>query len=163
MKGFRMSDEYKKLYASLAVLGSAIKKAEEHIKRSPSAGDVFIDVTEAHNECRPPMTAENEGFRWTLRLADDCDEDGFHRWAGLNLFLANDPDLPGDRKGSCICDLSDLPSDQMVAYSKYLPELIRLTDQKVSELADKAEDYAGEIEQALAMAAKKPVREKKKK
>lgn len=156
-----MSDEYKKLYASLSVLGAAIKKAEEQIKRSPSAGDVFIDVTEANNKCCPPMTAKDAGFRWTLRLADDCEEDGMHCWAGLHLFLANDPAFPDDRKGSCISALSDLPSHEMIAYSKYLPELIRLADEKILELAGEAENIAGEIEQALAAAAKKPVRAKK--
>lgn len=161
-----MSDEYKKLYSSLEVLGAAIKKAEDHLRKSPSAHELYIDITEDFLKFHPE---NHENARYTLRFAysdgyvDEQLMNDVDLLADLSIFLANDPDLPINSIGSYLWDLSECPSDEKIAYAKYIPELISLANKKILDLAATAEDYAGEIEQALAMAAKKPERKPKKK
>lgn len=162
-----MTDEYKKLYASLTVLGAAIEKVEAHLAKHPFRKDLYIDVTDTFYELHP------EGYAY-----ENIDPEHNAVWekgtSELNLgmnFLGEDKlyihchdiNLPEGYVTSFdpVFELSSLPSHEKVAYSKHLPELIRLADTIILELGVEAENIAGEIEQALAMAAKKPVREKK--
>lgn len=173
-----MSDEYKKLYSSLTVLGAAIKKVEAHLAKHPFRDDLFIDVSKEFFAFHPeglPIDEES-GFRnedeiQLLLGMDINDQQRSER--GENSLMGATTDalyihyaeinVPDGITATIDTQfkLSDLPSHEKVAYSKYLPELIRLADTKILELADEAENIAGEIEQALAAAAKKPVREKK--
>jgi len=152
MKGFRMTDEYKKLHASLAVLGSAIKKVEAHLAKHPAKKEAFADISEEYWEQHPiSPDDEYDKFEVQLRLEEHSNElvigcmqhyrDGFR----FDVFKR----------------LSDCSSNEMIAYSSHLPNLIEYADSVVSELADEAENIAGEIEQALANAAKKPERKPK--
>jgi hypothetical protein len=153
-----MSDEYKKLYDSLAVLGAAVKKAEDHINTLPAKHEVFIDITDEYRMLNPWMDdPEDPTFpddtQFTLRMSrthrDEEDVIAFwyeNKEEGLNI-------LDG---------WSGKSSEVKIFFAKYIPELIRLADLKVVELAKRAEDYAGEIEQALMTAVKKPERKAKK-
>jgi hypothetical protein len=156
-----MSDEYKKLYASLTVLGAAIKKAEAHINTLPAKNEVFIDITDEYRMLNPWIDRQHpddevfcnpdDPTQFMLRMSHD--DEG----STICFFYENREDGL-----NCLNDLSDSSSEEKIFFAKYIPELIRLADLKVLELAKRAEDYAGEIEQALMMAAKKPERKAKK-
>ena len=155
-----MTDEYQKLYASLSVLGKAIEKVEAHLAKHPARLEVFVDVTDEYWRINPDghydddgLIVENDGhhpvtLRMSNNVADYVDD-------LLICFEGEDGNVEEWRR------LSDASSTEKTAFAKYLPELIRIADLKVLELAKQAEDYAGEIEQALAAAAKKPTRKAK--
>ena len=150
-----MTDEYKKLHANLAVLGSAIKKVEAHLAKHPERDSVVIDVGDVFYSFYPGCHLEDielglvEGEN-DIYLGMD--------YRGSDTLWIQYETAEGFKR---LHKLSDLPSVEMIAYSVYLPELIRLADEKILELADEAENIAGEIEQALAAAAKKPERKPK--
>lgn len=150
-----MSDEYKKLHASLMVLGSAVKKVEAHLAKHPQRNSLCIDVDDVFYLFYPECHLEEKDMGFVKGKADiylAMDSGGSDTlWVHYETSEGLEP----------LYKLSDLPSAEMVEYSSLLPDLIRLADETILELAGEAESIAGEIEQALAAAAKKPVREKK--
>jgi len=160
MKGFRMTDEYKKLHASLAVLGSAIKKVEAHLVKHPARDKIFVNVDDVYYHFYP------DGHYYEKDMEAPRMKKGVQSfWLGMDIdSIDNDRLMIHYVEDGCYSSdhfLSDCSSREMVAYSKYLPELIRLADESILELADEAENIAGEIDQALAAAAKKPERKPK--
>ncbi len=165
MKGFRMTDEYKKLHANLAVLGSAIKKVEAHLAKHPARNNLFVNISKDYFDFHP-----DGGLDYEARQVPLSNEDKIEVLLGMDINGSDtlcvhyaEINVPDGITPTIdtLFKLGDLPSDEMIAYSKILPRLIWLADKKILELADEAENIAGGIEQALAAAAKKPERKPK--